>query len=117
MKKIKISLENVREKISDFYDEQLWHFLTINGIALEDEKLEVQWIFSKYETMDEVIIFYVEIDYKDIIPTIVDIIPSAIISQRELVDMFGVEVEGSSKGLYLDEDSLQMPLSSCGLKG
>ena len=81
------------------------------------EKLEIQWIFSKYESMDEIVIFNCEIGYKDIIPTVVDIIPSAIISQRELVDMFGVEVEGSLKGLYLDEDSQQMPLSSCGLQG
>jgi len=117
MKKTKVTLENIREKILEFYDEKLWHFLTLNGVALDGEKLEVQWIFSKYETMDEIVIFYSEIGYKDIIPTVEDIIPSAIISQRELVDMFGVEVEGSSKGLYLDEDSQQMPLSSCGIKG
>jgi NADH:ubiquinone oxidoreductase subunit C len=63
--------------------------------------------------MDEIVIFYDEIDYTQIIPSIVEIIPSAIISQRELVDMFGVSIEGSEKGLYLDEDSLQMPLSGC----
>ena len=43
-----------------------------------------------------------------------EIVPSAIISQRELVDMFDIEIEGSEKGLYLDEDSMQAPLS-CGL--
>ena len=61
--------------------------------------------------MDEVGTFYAKIDNYEIIPSIVDIVPSAIISQREIVDMFGVEVEGSSKGLYLDEDSLQMLLA------
>lgn len=116
MKKIEVLLENIREKIKEFYDEREWHFLTLNALTLKDEKLEVQWIFSKYEAMDEVLIFYSEINYEDIVPSVVDIIPSAIISQRELVDMFGIEVEGSQKGLYLDEDSLQRPLSSCGLK-
>jgi NADH:ubiquinone oxidoreductase subunit C len=111
MQKIEVTLENVREKILEFYDEKKWHFITLNGVALEENRVEVQWMFSKYEALDEVIIFYAEIEYKDIVPSIVDIIPSAIISQREIVDMFGVKVEGSLKGLYLDEDSLQMPLS------
>ena len=83
---------------------------------MDDEKLEVQWIFSKYESQDDIIIYYAQIDYKDVVPSVVDLIPSAIISQRELVDMFGIEVEGSEKGLYLDEDSMQAPLGSCGLK-
>lgn len=116
MKKIEVSLENIREKIKEFYDEKEWHFLTLNGLALEDEKVEIQWIFSKYNVKNEVVVYYVEVGYQDIIPSVVDMIPSAIISQRELVDMFGIEVEGSEKGLYLDEDSLQRPLSSCGLK-
>ena len=116
MNKVEVSLTNVREIIKEFYYEREWHFLTLNGVALEDDKLEVQWIFSKYEALDDLIIYYAEIDYKDVIPSIVEIIPSAIISQRELVDMFGVEVEGSERGLYLDEDSMQNPLSSCGLK-
>ena len=111
MIKIEVSLENVRKKIKEFYKEKEWHFLTLNGVALEENILEVQWIFSKYEAMDEVVTFYAKINHDEIVPSIVDIVPSAIISQREIVDMFGVEVEGSSKGLYLDEDSLQMPLA------
>ncbi len=113
MKKIKVTLLDIVEEIKSFYDYKKWHFLTINGVALQDNMLEVQWIFSKYETLEEIVIFYVEIQYEDIIPSIVNIIPSAIISQRELVDMFGVEVEGSAKGLYLDKDSIQMPLRGC----
>jgi Ni,Fe-hydrogenase III component G len=65
--------------------------------------------------MDEIVMFYAECGYKDIIPSIVETIPSAIISQRELVDMFGVEVESSEKGLYLDADSMSMPLGTCGI--
>ena len=114
MKKVKLSLDTVVDTIKEFYNEKDWHFLTLNGVALVDGKLEVQWIFSKYETQDEVIVYYCEIDYNDTVPSIVEVIPSAIISQRELVDMFDIEVEESEKGLYLDEDSMQAPLS-CGL--
>ena len=115
MIKTKVTLENVVDKIKEFYDERVWHFITLNGVALEDEKIEVQWIFSKYESLDDVVVYYAEINQEDIVPSLVDIIPSAIISQRELVDMFGIEVDGSLKGLYLDKDSLQMPLSGCSL--
>ncbi len=113
MKKIEVTLNNVREEILEFYDAKKWHFLTLNGVALEDEKTEIQWIFSQYEAFDEIVIMFAEIACGDVVPSIVDIVPSAIISQREFVDMFGIEVDGSEKGLYLDQDSLQMPLSSC----
>ena len=113
MQKIQSSLEKIREEIEGFYDQKSWHFLTLNGVALSNEKLEVQWIFSKYATPDEVVVYYIEVPYDVEIPSIADIIPSSIISQRELVDMFGIAVEGSTKGLYLDEDSMQTPLKGC----
>ena len=116
MQKIEVTLKNVIEKIKEFYDEKVWHFMTLNGVWLEDEVLEIQWMFAKYESMDDVVIYYSIVKQNELIPSIVDIIPSASISQREIVDMFGVEVEGSEKGLYLDEDSLSAPLSSCGLR-
>ncbi len=115
MKKIKVTLEILADGVQTFYDYKKWHFLTINGVALADNRLEVQWIFSKYGAMDKIVVFYVECSYTDVIPSIVESIPSAIISQRELVDMFGVVVEGSEKGLYLDDDSKQAPLSGCSL--
>jgi len=115
MIKIEVSLKSVVSTLTDFYDYKKWHFITLNGLSLSEDKMEVQWMFSKYEAMDDVVVYFAEINYSDVIPSIVDIIPSAIISQRELVDMFGVEVQGSEKGLYLDEDSLQMPLSGCRL--
>ena len=116
MTKIEVTLQSLKEKIADFYDEKIWHFITLNGVALEEEKTEVQWIFSRYETLDDIVIYFSVIKQNEVVPSIVDIIPSASISQRELVDMFGIEVENSSSGLYLDEDSLSMPLSSCNLK-
>jgi ech hydrogenase subunit D len=115
MKKIKVTLDIVAQEIDIFYDYKTWHFLTINGVSLSEDRLEIQWIFSKYEAMDEIVMFYAECGYRDVIPSIVESVPSAIISQRELVDMFGVEVEGSEKGLYLDDDSKSAPLSGCSI--
>lgn len=113
MKKIKTSLKHVKDDLKAFYNEKEWHFLTLNALALKENIIEIQWIFSKYEAMDEIVLYYDEISCNDVVPSITDIIPSAIISQREIVDMFGIEVEGSDKGLYLDEDSMQMPLGNC----
>lgn len=113
MQKIPSSLETIVEDIEKFYNYKEWHFLTLNGVALEDDKLEVQWIFSKYDALDDVKVYFIEVPYDVLIPSIVHLVPSAIISQRELVDMFGIKVEGSTKGLYLDEDSMQSPLKGC----
>ena len=115
MQKIEVTLKDVKEKIREFYDEKTWHFMTLNALSLDEEFIEIQWMFSKYQSMDDVVIYYALIKQEDVVPSIEDIIPSANISQREIVDMFGVTIEGSEKGLYLDEDSLAMPLNSCGL--
>ena len=115
MKKIESSLENIIDEIKSFYDEKKWHFITLNGVCLSDEKIEIQWMFSKYEALDDVLVYFIEANYTDVIPSIVDIVPSAIISQRELVDMFGIKVQGSESGLYLEKDSKQAPLLGCGI--
>jgi ech hydrogenase subunit D len=115
MKKIKLSINNIKDEIKEFYNQKLWHFITLNGVALEDNKTQIQWMFSKYEALDEVVIYYVDVEQDVILPSIVDIIPSATISQREIVDMFGIEIEDTTKGLYLDEDSEQHPLSKCSI--
>lgn len=110
------TLDTIKDDINNFYDKEKWHFLTLNGVKLNEEDTEIQWIFTKYGSCDEnVMMFYVIVKQDDIIPDITEILPSAIISQREIVDMFGIEVQNSQKGLYLDEDSEQMPLSSCGI--
>ncbi len=115
MNKINSSLETIHSDIEKFYDEQKHHFLTLNGVSLDNNIIEVQWIFCEYGVKNSEIVFYTEVALEDTIPSLVDILPSAIISQRELVDMFGLKVEDSSKGLYLDEDSLSAPLGSCAL--
>lgn len=115
MNKIETSLKTVVEDIKKFYKKEQHHFLTLNGLKIDEETTQIQWIFSKYGEIDSITMFCANVKQDDIIPSIVEILPSAIISQREIVDMFGIEIEGSSKGLYLDEDSEQMPLGSCGI--
>ncbi len=115
MQKIETSLDTLLKDLEEFYDYKVWEFMTLNGVKIDEQTTEVQWIFSKYGAIDESVIFFTNVNSSDTIPSIVELIPSAIISQRELVDMFGVEVEGSEKGLYLDEDSPNAPLSSCGI--
>jgi len=112
--RITTQLSTVKNDIEKFYDKKVWHFLTLNGVKLDESTTEIQWIFSKYNN-DDITMFYTNVKQDEIIPSITDILPSAIMSQREIVDMFGIEVEDSEKGLYLDEDSEQMPLSSCGI--
>ncbi|NOQ29589.1 MAG: NADH dehydrogenase FAD-containing subunit [Helicobacteraceae bacterium] len=111
MNKIEVTLQNVVEKITKFYDPTTTHFLTLNGVAIDETKTEIQWIFADYMKLNDNTVFYVVVDQEDVVPSIVEVIPSAIMSQREVVDMFGIEVQNSAKGLYLDEDSLQKPLS------
>ncbi len=110
MKKIEVTLEGLMDELAAFYDETLWHFLTLNGIDLKDGTLELQWIFSRYGVKDEVVIFSTVTDYDTAVPSVVSLIPSARLSEREVVDMFGISIDGAEKGLYLDEDSLEMPL-------
>lgn len=110
MKKIETNLETIVSDIEKFYDEKLWHFMSVNGVDLGNEKIELQWIFTKYGVMDEVVVYFTEVDYKETVPTITDLIPSAIMSEREIVDLFGLTILGADKGLMLDGDSLQAPL-------
>lgn len=115
MKKIKSSLRNIKHDIQNFYHKTTWHFLTLNGVKIDQNTTEIQWIFKEYNNKGDIVMFYCEVLEDEVVPDICDILPSAIISQREIVDMFGIKVENSPKGLYLDEDSKTMPLSYCGI--
>lgn len=110
MTKIETSLENMIRDIAAFYDPKVWHFLTINGIDAGEGKIELQWIFSRYGAKDEIVAYYCLSDYETAVPSIVSIIPSAFMGEREVVDMFGLRIEGAERGLYLDKDSLSHPL-------
>jgi len=115
IKKIESTLNTIVKDIDKFYNKKRYHFLTLNGVKIDENTTEIQWIFSKYNSINDITIFYCLADQDDMIPTITDILPSATISQMEIVDMFGIAVEDTKKGLYLDVDSQQMPLNSCGI--
>lgn len=110
MTKLATTLPTLLTDIGTFYEAEKWHFLSVNGIDLGEGKIELQWIFSKYGVKDEIVIYYALSDYETPIPSIVSLIPSAIMGEREIVDMFGLKVDGAAKGLYLDEDSMKHPL-------
>ncbi len=110
MRKIETTFTTLLNDIGAFYIPKEWHFLSVNGIDLGEGKIELQWIFSKYGVKDEVVIYYALSDYETPVPSIVPLIPSSIMGEREIVDMFGLSVEGAERGLYLDEDSLPHPL-------
>jgi len=110
MRKIETTLTTLLNDIRAFYIPKEWHFLSVNGIDLGEGKIELQWIFSQYGVKDEVVIYYALSDYETPVPSIVTLIPSAFMGEREIVDMFGLKVEGAQRGLYLDEDSSPHPL-------
>ena len=110
MKKIETTLSALLSDIRAFYIPKEWHFLSVNGVDLGEGKIELQWIFSAYGVKDEIVIYYALSDYETPVPSIVSLIPSAFMGEREIVDMFGLSVEGAERGLYLDEDSRQHPL-------
>ena len=45
MKKIEVTLANVVNVIREFYKLKEHHFLTLNGLALDEKMTEIQWIF------------------------------------------------------------------------
>jgi ech hydrogenase subunit D len=110
MHKIETTLPSLLDDLRDFYRPEAWHFLTVNGIDLGEGKIELQWIFSRYLTKDDVVVFYALSDYDTPVPSVVSLIPSAFMGEREIVDMFGLNVENTDGGLYLDEDSQPHPL-------
>lgn len=108
--KIETTLPTLLLDIGAFYEAHQWHFLTVNGIDLGEGKIELQWIFSKYGVKDEVVLYYALSDYETPVPSLTGLIPSSIMGEREIVDMFGLKVEGAQRGLYLDDDSHPHPL-------
>jgi NADH:ubiquinone oxidoreductase subunit C len=110
MTKIETNLEHFLHDIETFYDYTAWFFTTVNCVELDSDSVEIQYIFSKYRTIDETVVYFMSIPYDAIVPSISSLIPSAIMSEREIVDLFGISIEGIEKGLYLDSDSEQTPL-------
>ena len=109
MKKIKTNSEDLQKDIELFYDHTIWHFITVNGVDLGD-KMEIQYLFSRYNCDEEVVCYFLNMDYDEEIPSIVSIIPSAYLGEGEVVDMFDIKIKGIAKGLVLEDDSQLAPL-------
>lgn len=112
MQKIETSFVTLLNDLEAFYNAKEWHFITVNGIDAGEGKIELQWIFSRYGVKDTIVVYFCLSDYDTPVPSVVSLIPSAFMSEREIVDMFGLRIEGAKKGLYLDDDSLPHPLRS-----
>ncbi len=109
MKKIETNKESLLKDLKEFYNPNIWHYITINGVDLGEE-LELQYYFTKYSSLEEAICYFIKVDYEEEVPSIIDLIPSAYLAEGEAVDMFGVKIKGIKKGTFLEPDSIQMPL-------
>ena len=109
MKKIETNSKDLLKDIGSFYDYKIHHFITVNGVDLGD-KMEIQYLFTSYDCEEEVVCYFLNMDYDEEIPSIVPIIPPAYMGEGEVVDMFGVKIQSISKGLLLEDDSEQAPL-------
>lgn len=109
MEKIEIKIGEVVSKISEFYNPNEWNCSMVNGLDLGD-KLEIQWFFTKYYEKNRVVCFFAYADYEEIIPSIVSIVPSAWVSESECRDLLGAQIEGTTKGLFLEDDMEIAPL-------
>ena len=117
MQIIETTLKGIVEEIESFYDPCLWHFLTLNAIDLGEGRVELQWIFTRYGLKEEPVIYRCVSDYDTPVPSLTPLIPSTIMGEREVVDMFGLTIEGIEGKLYLSDDSLKTPLKTMGLGG
>jgi len=104
------NLDNVVKDIKNWYEYEKYHYVTINGID-EGGKLTIDWIFSDYNEKNKLYVFRAkEVSFNSLIPSIVDIIPSAWLAEWELTDMFGIQVENTQKGLFIKDKNVVAPL-------
>lgn len=84
--------------------------MTVNATDLEG-KLQIDWLFSKYKEKNIIQIFRISVvDYDAKISSIVSIIPSAWLSEWELADLFGLDVENAATGIFIAPDAPKAPL-------
>ena len=107
---IEINLNDLQNEIKKFYDYRAHHLVCINATDNADDSVKLQWIFSHYEEKDKWTIFVTDVNYGTTVPTIKEIVPAAIMSEMEIIDLSGLEVQNTNKGLYLDERSPDAPL-------
>ncbi len=104
-----VGLSNVKEEIKKWYDKDKYHYVTINAVD-NTGNVTLDWIFFDYEK-DRWYVFRInEVGYDELIPSITDVIASSWIAEWELVDLFGLNVENTPKGLFIKDPDIVAPL-------
>ena len=104
------TLDNVVDLIKSWYDESKYHYVTVNATD-NGGSVTIDWIFSKYYEKNKLVVFRVEnVEYSVKIPSIVSVVESAWIAEWELADLFGLDVENATKGVFIEPDAPQAPL-------
>lgn len=104
-----INIGEIKEKIGEFYDPAVWHFVCINGL-FENDELEIQWSFTKIGAKDEWKVLYAKAGADDSLPSVADMLPTAKMYEGELRDLLGANFEGSVKGMFIEVDGVENPL-------
>jgi len=105
-----VTLSNIKERLKEWYNESIHHYITVNATD-NGEALTLDWIFSEYEVKNRIFVFRAEnIDYGAFIPSMMDINPNSWISEWDLADMFDLDMEDASKGMFLEPDAPRAPL-------
>jgi len=108
IEKINTQLDRVRDEIKKFFNHESYILNLIQGMDT-DSGVEIHWVFSHRVKKNDMIVI-IAFCKDEIVPTIVDIAPNSSIFESELVDLFGIEVDGAKKGLFLDVDGKKAPL-------
>jgi len=104
------TLDNVVDLIKSWYDESKYHYVTVNATD-NGGSVTIDWIFSKYYEKNKLVVFRAEdVEYSAKIPSIVSVVESAWIAEWELADLFGLDVENATKGVFIEPDAPQAPL-------
>ncbi|PTD93985.1 hypothetical protein C9439_04600 [archaeon SCG-AAA382B04] len=108
---LEIDRENLSELISFFFEFQTPHFTSMFGRDLvEEDKIEISYHFSLFydERLSELsLIVSTPIPKDDLwLPTITDKISGALTTEREMKEMFGIEIKDipDDRHVYLPYD-------------
>ena len=84
-------------------------FVNNYNVDLQNGLFRLKFKFS--ETGYREFVFRAEnVEYSAKIPSIVSVVPSAWIAEWELADLFGLDVENATKGVFIEPDAPQAPL-------
>lgn len=83
-------------------------FVVLAANDIGDGKFEVIYLFHH---MGELLEVRLCVGIDEVVPTITDLFPAASFLEREMVDLFGVQVEGAAPNLLLEPGSgVEAPL-------